>query len=484
MIDYTLSVKKKNNTVVAEKYVKEVQVLDVQSKTACAKVKAWWGTDYLLRVKMNDKWIITHILWQSYLMTINGMKNLIFILILLISVCFYSCSNGQSNQIVLSQSTAQWKDDLDQLVIQLPKLHKNAFHTISKEEFQHQVSMLSRKIELLNDDQIITELMRLVALIGDGHTHLDLPQSLDRYPLEIAQFDNEYRVIVTNEKYVDVLGLRLLAIENLPIDTVHKKLTLLVPNGENKDRTLFTSLQYLGSPEILHGLKIIKKKTEVLFTFLNDKGDTVEKNIQPANLRNSSFKMLPNKNIPLMLQNFQQAWWTKYLPEKKAIYFALNAYPNRNIFEIKSEELSRLIDSTNAEKLIIDFRRNQGGDFDLFRSFLLPTFKSKSNLSKKGSIYVITGPATFSASMVNTIDLKNELNAIQVGLPTGARPNSYSEHGDFMLPNSHLRISYSIEYYKFANEADTAVVPDKIIKQNWTQYINGADPCLDWILQE
>ena len=66
MINYTLSVKKKNNAAVAEKYLKEVQVLDVQSKTACAKVKAWWGTDYLLLVKMNDHWIITHVLWQSY----------------------------------------------------------------------------------------------------------------------------------------------------------------------------------------------------------------------------------------------------------------------------------------------------------------------------------------------------------------------------------------------------------------------------------
>lgn len=140
------------------------------------------------------------------------------------------------------------------------------------------------------------------------------------------------------------------------------------------------------------------------------------------------------------------------------------------------------MDSTKAEKLIIDFRRNQGGDFDLFRSFLLPILKSKSELSKKGSLYVITGPATFSASMVNTIDLKNELNAIQVGLPTGARPNSYSEHGEFILPNSHLCISYSTEYYKFANDADTAVVPEKIIKQNWLEYINGQDPCLEWIL--
>jgi len=66
MINYTLSVKKKNNADLAVKFIKEVLVLDVQSQTACVKVKAWWGTDYLLLAKINDRWMITHVLWQSY----------------------------------------------------------------------------------------------------------------------------------------------------------------------------------------------------------------------------------------------------------------------------------------------------------------------------------------------------------------------------------------------------------------------------------
>src|SRR5688572_16663356 len=213
------------------------------------------------------------------------MKNLNFFLKLLIPICLSACSNGQSHEAVLSQSASQWKNDLNYLAEQLPNLHKNSFHSISKEAFQEQVNILSNKIDKLNDDQIITELMRLVALTGDGHTHLDLPSTLKRYPFEFAQFDNEYRVIVTNEQHAELLGLRLIAIENFPVDTIHKRLTFLVPRGENMDRTLFTSLQFLGSPEILYGLAIIKNKKESLFTFLNDQGKTVEKKIQPVSLR-------------------------------------------------------------------------------------------------------------------------------------------------------------------------------------------------------
>ena len=44
---------------------REVQLLDVLNQTAAAKVTAWWGTDYLLMGRFADKWMITHVIWQS-----------------------------------------------------------------------------------------------------------------------------------------------------------------------------------------------------------------------------------------------------------------------------------------------------------------------------------------------------------------------------------------------------------------------------------
>ena len=45
---------------------KDVQLLDVMDQTAAAKVTAWWGTDYLLLGKFDGRWMITHVLWQSF----------------------------------------------------------------------------------------------------------------------------------------------------------------------------------------------------------------------------------------------------------------------------------------------------------------------------------------------------------------------------------------------------------------------------------
>ncbi len=44
---------------------KSVVVLDIQNAIASAKVTAWWGVDYILLSKQNDKWMIEQVLWEG-----------------------------------------------------------------------------------------------------------------------------------------------------------------------------------------------------------------------------------------------------------------------------------------------------------------------------------------------------------------------------------------------------------------------------------
>jgi|SRR5688572_17573385 len=64
MLDYAASVKKRNNPN-AGKLEKKIEILDYQDQTAAAKLHAWWGTDYILLAKLDGKWMITQVLWQS-----------------------------------------------------------------------------------------------------------------------------------------------------------------------------------------------------------------------------------------------------------------------------------------------------------------------------------------------------------------------------------------------------------------------------------
>jgi hypothetical protein len=44
----------------------EIQVLDVMDKVACAKLTAKWGSDYMHLVKVDGRWMIKQIMWQSH----------------------------------------------------------------------------------------------------------------------------------------------------------------------------------------------------------------------------------------------------------------------------------------------------------------------------------------------------------------------------------------------------------------------------------
>lgn len=45
---------------------KEIVVMDVLDKTAVAKLTAQWGIDYFQLEKIDGKWMIRHVLWQSH----------------------------------------------------------------------------------------------------------------------------------------------------------------------------------------------------------------------------------------------------------------------------------------------------------------------------------------------------------------------------------------------------------------------------------
>ena len=134
------------------------------------------------------------------------------------------------------------------------------------------------------------------------------------------------------------------------------------------------------------------------------------------------------------------------------------------------------IKENSPKRLVIDVRQNRGGDFTRVRGRLLPGLKQNSWLLKPGALFIITGRATQSAAVVNTIDFRKEMKALVVGEPTGGRPNGYSEDSEFKLPNSHFVVRYSTRYYKFQDQDAPAVMPDKLIEPDWQSYQSGTRP--------
>lgn len=392
-----------------------------------------------------------------------------------------ACGPGEARP----QSRADaWRADLQYAANELPRRHVNAFHTITRQRFAAAVKDLDAAIPTLNEDQVLVELMRLVALIGDGHTHLDLPPQWPRYAVELAWFGDELRVVAAAAPHHGALGAQVVGIGGVTVDSAMRLVSRLVPRGENERRTRLTATILLSSPQVLHGLGLSSPSRDAVLDLVTGAGEAARETLTAVNLREASGWRLATGQPPLWLRRLGEGWWVEVLPAERAAYLSFSRYSPEAEFEQRCRELGRLLDQSGVRRIVIDLRRNQGGDFTLVRRFLLPLLRDRAALNHVGGVYAIIGPGTFSAAMVNALDLRREVTAILVGEPTGARPNSYSEHGDLQLPNSGLRVSYSTRYYRFGADSATAVEPDRRIEPTWNDFRSGRDPVLDWILSQ
>lgn len=63
-LDYAIGVQQKKRFAKPGS-PKQVEVLDIGNVIASAKITAWWGTDYLLLSKQDDKWMIEQVIWEG-----------------------------------------------------------------------------------------------------------------------------------------------------------------------------------------------------------------------------------------------------------------------------------------------------------------------------------------------------------------------------------------------------------------------------------
>lgn len=50
----------------ADKARKDIEILDLMDQIAIVKLSAQWGVDYLNLAKVDGRWMIMNVLWQSY----------------------------------------------------------------------------------------------------------------------------------------------------------------------------------------------------------------------------------------------------------------------------------------------------------------------------------------------------------------------------------------------------------------------------------
>jgi hypothetical protein len=386
-------------------------------------------------------------------------------------------------RVRLSQGKDAWREDLRFLAAEIPRRHKNAFHLVTREQFERAVADLDAKIPTLDDAQIALNLARIAAMIGDGHTLVTWHWSYPTVPLRLFWFGNELRVTGTTAPYVRALGARVTRIGKASVAEALMRAQPFIPQGENEWHVKSVSAGFLTYPAFLHAIGVAADAAHALYTLEDAKGKRFTLDLRPL-AEDAKVTWNEAGGQPLYLLQRNVPLWQTYLPESQTIYFNFKGYPSRNEFKRFAQGLFDFIDSNPVKRLVVDMRQNGGGDFTRGREYIISEIKKRPAINSRGHLYVITGRWTFSAGMSNAADFRNETNAMLVGEPTGARPNGYQENREFMLPNSHLKVWVSTEFYKFQQQDTPALMPDQRIDPDWASFRQGRDPVMEWILKQ
>ncbi len=374
----------------------------------------------------------------------------------------------------------QWRQDLEYFAREITTKHRDPHHFISKADFDREVSNLRQRIPSMKDYEVVVGLQRLAALIGDGHTFLDTSGLYERFPLQVFWFGNDLRVVRAAPEYREALGARIISIGSHSIEEAHEKIEQLIPQAENRWYVLNSSAKLLMSVEPLAALGVLPRLGPADFTFEDDSGRRFKLRIRPVPAGASASEQIATEPVPLPFQHPEDALWFTYLSDSRTVYVNFRSFRD---LQAQSAKLWDYVGKFPADRLIIDMRWNEGGNYSHGREYLIYKLIFMPALNRAGRLFVITGRGTFSAGMTNVTDLRRETEATLVGEPTGARPNGYQENHLFTLPSSKLRVSCSKLRYRFQPESETdAVFPDQRIDPDWRLFSAGKDAALEWIL--
>ncbi|MGH7581468.1 MAG: tetratricopeptide repeat protein [Gemmatimonadales bacterium] len=398
----------------------------------------------------------------------------------------------------------QWREDLAYLARELPRRHKNLFHSMRREQFDSALAALDRKLPSLARHQVIVELARLVARVGDGHTNVaptrDPRIGFRTYPVKLYFFKDGLFVRSAAREQADLIGAKVVRIGRMTAAQAYEAVRELIGRDNEMNARYFAPF-LLVMPEVLHAIGAIDEPGNAPL-LLEQAGARTVAVLRPS----GTAAMMPSDTdvswaaeagwvdmrgvdgarTPLWLRGSPRDHLRfEYLPGSRTAYVQLNRVgdePDESIAAFAAR-LRAFVDSGAVDRLVLDLRLNRGGDGTLNQPLILSLIRSPK-LEGPGRLFVLIGRGTFSAAQFLVHDLEEYTDAVFVGEPTGGRPNSYGDSRRITLPNSGITVRASIFYWQRTHPLDTRQWkgPDVAAELTSRDYRTNVDPAMREVL--
>jgi hypothetical protein len=415
---------------------------------------------------------------------------LLITLLLLMLGCAQTTKHLYEKQLhpLNSLQVNNWSSDIDFFHSELEKRHIDLYHMISKEDLESELSSLKESLPRINKLQLMTEMMKITRLIGDGHTLFGYwGHGYSRFPVYLKLFDEHLRVIKTTPELSHLIGKKLVSIDGIGIREVIERVKPVVQGVDNHQSLEHFLPLTINVAEVLYGLGVTKKFEVANFEFSDEteaKTSVAITSITRDKLKKAATEsMVKHHSAFGEILEFTDGLWLSTNAQTKTAYIRFDSYPGWIKMLMFADNVNKHLDHNQTTNLIIDFRHNGGGNF--FEGLLLAQMLvTIDGLDWKNGIYALIGKETFSAGVSNAAQYRQILNAKLVGEPTGGNPYGYQDADSFVLPNSNWPVQYSKRLFKMQDKQSSGLKPDIRIETLWSDYEKGLDRQLEWIIND
>lgn len=428
----------------------------------------------------------------------------------LLAVVLATAAAGATAETVSAEWAQSWQDDLRFLARELPRTHPDPFTVLDRAEFEARVDELIEAAPTMSHEALVVELARLVAALGDGHTRVTLPLPegagiflghsktpaphvpglvFDLLPLRLVLLDDGLMVSAAPPEHAAAVGAEVLRIGD---KTAAEAIALVSPivHHDNAHQLAYQLPDYLVLPDVLAAVGVTPAEGGIELTLAPPSGDPFTVRLDPAGggwpAEWVELEAVAGIEPPLHRRHNERKFWFEHLPDERAVYCQYNEVGNEEDETLAefTERLLAFVDERSVDKLILDLRRNRGGNNGLNKALLHGLIRSR-RLQRPGSLFVITGGGTFSAALMFSVDLARHTQAVFVGSPTGSSPNHFGDSRKLRLPRTGLTVRVSTLYWQYADPRDDreTIQPHLPVAATIADARAGRDRALETILR-
>jgi len=391
-----------------------------------------------------------------------------------------------------TEEVIDWDYEINLLARELAEKHPDLFFMTDSTWYSQAMNQVAKETPGKSLFQVSIRLQQVLAVMGDAQTQINyhfLVEKSKILPIKFYWFEDGIYLLETDIAYKALLGKKLSAVNNVPIDVVIDSLaTLLVVDNQSVIKNQIPRM--LSWIQVLEYFGFVSGK-ELSLSVESSTGEALSSSIHlPVEL--GEMLAVQPTSLPLGWQDQKVFFRNQYFENEHLYFIQYNRCWSREAeedygsgasalfmpsFKEFEKEVYPVLKKKKIDKLVFDIRFNKGGHASQGTDFIRKICKVLPK--DHGGIFVLVGRVTGGSAIINTIDFMKSAKVVLVGEETSGKPNHFGEVNRFVLPESRLIVSYPTRYFALLDEDMPALIPDLVTPLGFDQYMKGIDPSME-----